>query len=514
MKGIDALVRTLVDGGVDTCFANPGTSEMLFVAAVDQVPELNCVLCLAEGVVTAAADGYGRMADKPAVTLLHLGVGVGNAYSSLHNARKARVPMINLVGQNGSRHLRYTNILDADIDAPLRAVSDWVRHARDGGDLPADVADAIFEANREPGLIASIVLQTDAAQGECDGPGRIREPAMPTVPAPQTVARAAELVRDGKAVIIVDGKCLREQGLIAGARIAAKTGSLVCSPMQVGRIARGGGLPPLPMFPLPVPMAQAFLKDYKAVVLVGADHPAGAFSYPGMPSSAIPNDMPVLTLAQPGEDCLAALEALVDALSARDTAYPVPAASRPDLPSGDAPLACPAINAAIAGLIPENAIICEEAGFHAELNEYLDRGPRTDTLKNTGGAIGAAIPLALGAAMACPDRPVLALQGDGGGMYNPQALWSLARQRANVTVVIYANREYGILLNELTRMGVDAPQGNARELLHIGDPDIDWVSLAQGMGVEGIRATTTDEFVAALRRGFETPGPVLVEAVI
>lgn len=515
MDGIESLIRTLVAGGVDTCFANPGTSEMPFVAAVDQVPELKCVLCLTEGVVTGAADGYGRMTDRPAATLLHLGVGVANGLSNLHNARKARSPMINLVGQNAARHLRHESILDASIEAPLAAYSDWLRIGRHSMDLAADTAEAIYEARRAPGRIASLVIQADAGWGGSPGVARIRPWSHAPHPAPALVEEVAQrLHASKKAILLIDGQALRERGLVAASRIAAKTGCAAYTPQLWARMERGAGRPVLPEFPMSVLQAQQVMVGVDTLILVGARYPTGSFSYPEMPSSPVGDDVQVILLARPEEDVTAALEALVDALDARAVALPPTPVALPKLPPDGDKLTPATMSAIMANLLPEHAIVADEAGLASDFRAATTAATPHDFLRITGGAIGIVMPLALGAAIACPQRPVLAIQGDGCAMYNLQALWTMARHKANVTVVIYANRQYKVLLNELTRMGVSAPQGNARELLDLGNPPLDWVVLAKGMGVPGSQVTTNGEFFAAIAKGFSEPGPKLIEAVL
>src|SRR5436305_8660481 len=157
-NGAQALIRTLVDAGVTTCFTNPGTSEMHFVAALDSVPEMRAVLGLFEGVATGAADGYARMADAPAATLLHLGPGLGNGLANLHNARRAKVPIVNIVGDHATYHTRYDAQLQSDIETVARNVSTWVRTSRSAAELARAAAEAVRGAAGPPGQVAAVLL--------------------------------------------------------------------------------------------------------------------------------------------------------------------------------------------------------------------------------------------------------------------------------------------------------------------------------------------------------------------
>ncbi|MFW3895176.1 acetolactate synthase large subunit [Pseudomonas bharatica] len=515
MNGIEASIHTLLAGGVDTCFANPGTSEMLFVAAADKAPEFNCVLCLSEGVVTGAADGYGRMAGNPAATLLHLGVGAANGLANLHNAHKARTPVINLIGQNGIRHLRHDFPLDAEIEGIVSPFSDWVRLAYDSRDLARDTAEAIAAARQAPGQVCSLIIAADASWGPSEGVAQLAPPRHAPVPAEATVQQTLDLLRKAKrALILIDGAALRAPGLEAAARIANATGATVCTPWVVARSERGAGLPEFARLPLDVRQAQAFLEGVDLIVLVGARAPVASFSYPDRPCSPVTDDMVVHTFAEPREDLCAGLERLASALEA-PALHSEPVGLLPPLPRGEAALTAAAISAAVAHLLPSQAIIAEEANTSGErLREFTAAAPRHDLLQITGGAIGIALPLAVGAAVACPQRPVLCLESDGSGLYNLQALWTMARQRLNIVVVIYANRKYKVLQAELARMGVADLGGNAREMLDIDRPDIDWVALARGFGVPGVRVDTQGGFSTALKDAFALPGPHLIEARI
>src|SRR6202453_4270285 len=163
MNGAESLIRTLLGAGVEVCFANPGTSEIHLVAALDHMPEVRCVLGLFEGVVTGAADGYARMKEKPACTLLHLGPGLGNGLANLHNASRAQVPIVNIIGQHARYHLLYDAPLTSDIEAIARPYSKWLRTPSAASAIGRDAAEALVAARTAPGQIATLVVPADVA---------------------------------------------------------------------------------------------------------------------------------------------------------------------------------------------------------------------------------------------------------------------------------------------------------------------------------------------------------------
>ena len=514
MNGAESLVRTLVAGGVDVCFANPGTSEMHFVAALDRVEGMRCVLGLFEGVATGAADGYARMADKPAATLLHLGPGLANGLANLHNAMKASTPIVNIVGDHATYHRKYDAPLTSDIETAAKPFSGWVRTSPDAKSVAADGAAAIAAAMAPPGQVATLILPGDTAWDEGTGPA-----PMPAIPqrarvSEDAIREAARVLRLGEpTVILLTGPALREKGLELAARIGAKTGARLLGQTFNRRMERGAGRISLERIPYPVEQAQKVLEGVKHIVLVGSRIPVAFFAYPDKPSLLSPTDTQFTTLARPEEDLVHALEWLADELGATQ---------QPIEPSKYAPMtpATGAINAAtlaqsLGALIPENAIVVDEGvstgrGFFPSTR---NAHPHT-WLQNMGGSIGIGMPMATGAAIACPDRPVINLEGDGSAMYTVQALWTQAREKLNVTTVIFANRQYAILRMELVNVGAQNVGRKALDMLDIGRPDLDFVALARGMGVPGERVETMEEFNAALARGLATPGPYLVEAVL
>jgi acetolactate synthase I/II/III large subunit len=511
MNGAESLVRTLVAGAVEVCFTNPGTSEMHIVAAIDRQSGMQSVLCLFEGVVTAAADGYARMAGKPACTLLHLGPGFANGIANLHNARRAQVPIVNIVGQHATYHLHHDTPLTSDITAIARPYSQWLRTSSTAAAIGQDAAEALVAARTAPGRIATLIVPADVAWSE--GGTLASIPASPSAPLPsnEAIERAADVLRSGlRTAILLAGSALYGKGLAAAGRIARATNAKLLAPYPFTRIERGAGAPPVERIPYVLEQAVGELKEFRHLLLVGASAPVSYFASPGMNSVLTPTGCEIHTLAVPGEDYVGALEALTAALSLRETQGLAEKPERPPVPTGSITLA--GLATAVAALLPENAIVVDESMTSGRGMMAATRGALPhDWLANPGGSIGIALPLAVGAAVACPVRRILCLSADGSGMYTAQALWTMARQGLKITVVIFANRAYSVLKREFSYLGVGEPGPRALDLFEIGRPDLDWVSLAKGMGVPGTRVTSLEEYAKALQRGFESPGPVLIE---
>lgn len=514
MNGAEALIETLQACGVEVCFANPGTSEMQLVAALDSHAGIRPVLGLFEGVVTGAADGYGRMADKPAVTLLHLGPGLANGLANLHNARRAGSPVINMIGDHATYHLHYDAPLTSDAAGVARPMSDWVRTARSARDLPHAGAEAFSSAMAYPGAIASLVVPANHAWD--DGAAAVAPPARaePAKSPPAAVAEAAAALRgDGQKALYLGGRALREGALRDAGRIAAATGARLISETFAARIERGAGRVAAERLPYFGEQAADFLKDFATIVFVGAEPPVSFFAYPDKPSWLSPGGARLVRLASQREDASDALAALARALDAPPEPALVQAAGTPQVPDG--PLNPMNLSAIIAELMPDNAIVSDEAATLGVALFPMTAGSRRhDWMALTGGAIGQGLPLAVGAAVACPDRKVIALQADGSGMYTCQALWTMARERLDVTTIILNNGSYAILNIELARVGVQNPGPKALSMLSLRDPPLDWVSISQGMGVPAARATTAAEFRAALADALADNGPRLVEAIL
>jgi acetolactate synthase-1/2/3 large subunit len=507
-------LRTLVAGGVEVCFTNPGTSEMQFVAALDRVPAMRAVLALFEGVATGAADGYARMAGKPAATLLHLGPGLANGLANLHNAMRAGVPIVNIIGDHATTHRQYDAPLSSDIAGYARQVSSWIRTTPHVQAVAADTAAAITAARQPPGQIATLIIPADCTWLDAAGP-------VPVAPAPvrarvddATIAEVAAALGSGEpALLLMAGDALREECLRDAGRIAAGTGARLASATFIARMARGAGRVAIERLPYPIDQALQFLQGVRHLILVGASAPVSFFAYPGKPSWLTPAGARLHTLARAEHDLPDALARLALAVGAP----PNPPVQPPQhVPPPRGTLNPQSIGQAVAALLPENCIVVDEAVTCGQFIWSATAGaPPHDWLGVTGGAIGDGMPLALGAAIACPDRQVLNLQADGSAAYTMQALWTEAREQLNVTTVLLSNRAYRILEIEYQQTGSGAQPGpQSQRLLSLGEPDLDWVQLAHGMGVPASRAETAEGFADALRAALGQAGPALIEAVI
>jgi acetolactate synthase I/II/III large subunit len=514
MNGARSLLTTLVGAGVDVCFSNPGTSEMHFVAALDDVPEMRGILTLFEGVATGAADGYARVRGNPAATLLHLGPGLGNGLANLHNARRARVPVVNIVGDHATYHARYDAPLQSDIASIARSVSGWYRSAARADDVGADAADAVAAACGPPGCVATLVLPADASWSpSAHGPCPPRPRARPSIVPTETVQQIAKVLASGEpTALLLGGAAVRARALHAANRVGTATGATLLCETFPANLARGAGIPAVTRLAYLAEMAQAQLEGVRHLILVDAKSPVSFFAYPDKPSDLVPTDCTVHALVSPGQDAAEALEALAEAAHAAPDSE-VPATSRPDLPRGA--LAPDTLAAAIGATLPEDAIVVDEGNTGGLFVPGATAGaPPHDWLTLTGGAIGFGLPAATGAAVAAPDRPVLCLQADGSAMYTLQALWTQAREGLNVTTVILANRSYAILNMELQRVGADAGGPLSRRMLDLTQPDLNFVSLARGMGVPATRVETAEDLSRALLESYGEPGPSLIEAAL
>jgi acetolactate synthase-1/2/3 large subunit len=520
--GADLLCETLLAEGVDLCLANPGTSEMHFVAALDRQPRMRCVLGLFEGVVTGAADGYARMADKPACTLLHTGPGLANGLANLHNAKRAFTPVVNVVGDHASWHLGADAPLTSDIESLARPVSRWVGRSTAPHDLGRLAQQAVHQAQTAPGGVATLILPADHAWGPAQAlpPPALPRP-MPDAPVVQTDASTQrtvlEALRRGPGTcLLLAGKALRDEGLALAARIAQATGVQLLTQQANGRVQRGLGRVMLDRVPYVVDKALAQLAPVQCMALVGAKAPVGFFGYPGKPSSMLPAACTVLVAAHAQEDEVQALRWLAEAVGAGSGPAPESyVAHRRALPLPQGALSADAVARSVVAQLPEQAIVCDESvssgreffamSWHAAPHDYLQL---------TGGAIGLGLPLATGAALAAPGRKVVTLQADGSAMYTLQALWTQAREKLDVITVIFSNRRYAILHGEYHAVGAGAPGANARRMFDFDDPALDWVQLAQGQGVQAARADTAERFNDVLAAALRQSGPFLIEAVI
>ncbi|GAA5196526.1 acetolactate synthase large subunit [Rugosimonospora acidiphila] len=518
MNGAESLMRTLADAGIEVCFGNPGTTELKLVGALDTEPRMRGVLALFEGVVTGAADGYARMAGKPAATMLHLGPGLGHGLSNLHNARRANSPMVNIVGDHPTHHKSYDPPLESDLDTVARSLGGPIRRPANVAGVSQDAVSAIADALEPPGQIATLIMPADvswsdgvAADGDGDRPMVLARPVSTVKPA--VVKRIAEVLRGGdETALIIGGPAGRAAGLCAASRIAAATGARVFLELHSSRVEHGAGLPSFPhlgMFPERV-LHQ--LDGVRHVIVAGTPVPMAFFAYPDKPSCLVPEGARAHVLAEVGEDATEALTALAG-LVAPDRQPEVNEPGRPAMPTG--PLTITTWPAVIGALLPENAIVVDEtissgAGLHAA----VAGAPRHDMLQPCGGAMGEGMPLAVGAAIAAPHRPVVVLEADGCAVYTLSALWTQARERLNITNVILNNRSYATLRDEWEHLGTDQSDPHSNPLLDLGHPDLDFAALARGFGVAASRATTAEELAEQFNQAIAEPGPHLIEAVI
>ncbi len=513
MNGAESLISTAVAAGVDVCFANPGTTEMPLVAALDSVAGMRAVLGLFEGVCTGAADGYARMSGKPAITLLHLGPGLANGLANLHNARRARSPIVNVVGDHAMWHVGADAPLTSDIVSLATPMSGWVRSTVSSRALGDDIADAIAASLAPPGHVATLIVPADCQWEEAGAPVAPRKAVHASAVSGARIDAIAKILRGpGAVTILLGGKALGTRGLAAAARVAAASGCKLLGETFSARTERGAGIPApmrLPYFP---EQAIEALAGTEVLILAGALAPVAFFGYAGLPSQLAPKGCAIESLVDPCDDAEAALESLAEALRAPRSVAEAPRA-RPVRPSG--PLDPASLGAALAALQPEGAIVVDEAatsgGPYAAL---APAAPPHTCLALTGGAIGQGIPTATGAAIACPDRRVISLQADGSALYTLQALWTQAREGLNVTTLLCSNRQYRILQIEVARAGIREPGPNARALTDLASPELGWVELARGFGIPAVRAETADELVEQLGRALASDGPNFIEVVL
>ena len=513
MNGAESLVQTLLASGVKVCFANPGTSEMHFVHALDQHPEMRCILCLFEGGVSGAADGFYRMSGEVAATLLHLAPGFGNAFANLHNARKAQSGVLNIMGDHADYHLRFEAPLKGDTVGIAQAVSHWTRVSSSAGKVASDAAEAVQAARAKGGQIATLILPANTAWEEASGLAVAPPPTPLRRPSLVEVTAAARALRDPGAILMVDGPALfTDLGLLAK-RVAKACGARLMQPFFVSRFRRGAGAVKIERMAYRIEDNQKLLAGAPSLVLCGTARPAGFFAYPGLPSTPDDPDTRLIELCSREMDIEWTLRALAAELGEADLGPDdfVPE-DRPALADGLVTMA--KVGESIAALMPEDTVMVDEGiTASAHLAPALRRGPGHDVLTITGGSIGFGLPNAVGAAVACPDRKVVVLEGDGSGMYTLQSLWTMAREGLDVTTVIFANRGYQILREELAAMGVNEVGRNARRMFDVEGPSLDWVALASGHGVQAVRVADMAAFNAAFADAMGQRGPRLIEVL-
>lgn len=511
--GATNLIRTLVDSGIDHCFANPGTSEMSLVQAIDQNVQMRPVLCLFEGVCTGAADGFARAAGRPASTLLHLGPGLANGIANLHNARRAATPLLNLIGDHATYHKPFDTPLTSDIETLARPFSRWVRTVSSADGLGQDAAEGIRVAQtRHPGTggqVATLIIPADCAWGESSAVASGWQPEKPPEVAEATIKKVAEQINE-RSLLLLGGDALTPSGLRSAASIAQATGCRYCCVTFPARVELGPQLPHLPRMPYFPEHIQEFFGQTEKLILAGSEEPISFFAYRNKSSVLTPATTEIYRLSHQHENSALALAAVAEHIDA--PAVKTQKQKRPPLPQGG--LSARAISQSVAAQIPDHSILCADSGGGGATFDPVQSAAPVMWLNLTGGSIGQGGPTATGAALACPDRPVVALLGDGGAMYTIQCLWTQARENLNVTNIIFNNASYQILVTEYLRMGVNEVGARAGSLFDLGQPTIDWVSLAGGMGVPGIKAQSAEEFNDALAKSLATPGPMLIDAVL
>jgi acetolactate synthase-1/2/3 large subunit len=513
MTGAQALMATLVGAGVEVCFMNPGTSEMHFVQALDDVPAMRAVLALFEGVATGAADGYARIAGRPAAVLLHLGPGLANGLANLHNARRAGSPVLCIVGAHATGHARYDAPLESDIEAAARTVCGWVHTSGTTRALARDAVRAIEASGHDGGQVVVLVLPADVSWGTGAQPAAAYPQARRHPVDPAAVKAVAGIATAGDTVtMLLGGQALTERGLRAASRVAAATGVRLLAETFPARMEGGAGVPTVPRLAYLAELADEQLAGVRSLVLAGARSPVSFFAYPGRRSDLVPPGCAVTELAGAAQDAVSALEQLAGLVAA--DAEPV-LASRAAPEPATGPLTVQNLAAAIAASLPERAIVVDEANTSGiALPQALAGAARHTLLALTGGAIGQGLPVATGAAVAAPGRAVLAIEADGSALYTIQALWTQAREKLNVTTVLVNNGAYAILRLELARTAAGQAGERAARMLDLTGPRPDFAAISTGLGVPAIRVSTAEELDQALRRGWAEPGPHLIEAMV
>ena len=506
MNGAGALLATLAANGVNVVFANPGTSEMHFVAGLDDA-DVRAVLCLFEGVATGAADGYARVSGRPAATLLHLGPGLANGWANLHNARRAHSPVVNIVGDHATYHASLDAPLQSDIAAVASALEGWFTRSERADDVARDAGAAITAAVGPPGRVATLVLAADASWSEVQpGPAPLAAPPMAPGVDADALARCVRALGPRSAILL--GGRLDATALKLAGQICATSGARLMMETFPAIVERGAGVVDPERIIYLSEFALHQFAEIDSLVLVGAPAPVGFFAYPDVASRLTRDDCEVITLVGPGGDVAGPLAALAAATGAAPIEVPV--GEPPARPYGD--LNAQSFATAVAATLPAGVVVADESntsGVH--LFGACRFAPRHRWMTLTGGAIGYGLPVAVGAAVASGTR-VLALESDGSMLYTPQALWTMARERLDVTVVALANGRYAILDLERRRVGAVGADAVSERLFDLGDPRLDLAGLARSLGVTATTVTTAHELCDALERSYATSGPTVIEA--
>ncbi|MFT7221794.1 MAG: acetolactate synthase-1/2/3 large subunit [Candidatus Azotimanducaceae bacterium] len=514
MNGAMSLLKTLTNNGVDVCFTNPGTSEMHMVAAIGQTGGMRAILSLFEGVCTGAADGYGRIAGKPACTLLHLGPGLSNGSANLHNARKANSPVINLIGDHATYHKKYDAPLNSDVEGLAHPVSHWVRTVADAAALPGDAADAVVAANVKPGQIATLIVPADCAWDESVEPVSAQTFRSAPRALEDTIRKTAALLTNGKpTVILMSNLALTEASLRFADQVSQASGAKVFCDTFTSRLPRGEGRCSVERLAYFAEQATVQLEHAEQLITVGTKAPVAFFAYPGKVSEFYPEGCEIHCLAEISEDAEQALEDLVAELGAQNQVLRTNPLKKPGLATGE--ISPSSVARAFAEFLPTDAVVVDESATAGFLTYPLTETVEPhDWLSLTGGSIGYGLPASIGAAVARPEAKVVCLHGDGGAMYTIQSLWTMAREDLDICIVIFANRKYQILQIELARVGAQSMNKKTLDMLDLSNPDLDFVGLAASMGVTAYRATSAVEFNQAFERSMNERGPRLIEAIL
>ena len=508
MNGADQLISSLLAGGVDTVFANPGTSEMHFVAGLDRHPDIRGILCLFEGVATGAADGFARVTGRPAATLLHLGPGLGNGWANLHNARRAHVPLINIVGDHATYHAHFDAPLQSDVVGLAHTVSARGENPTSAAAIAEAVSRAIATATGRPGAIATIILPADASWGEIEALRAASTPPRVAARVDESeLSRARRLLREPGTCVFLGGEALSAPGLAAAQKLASGGVRVMSETFPTRQAGGASRFTPERLIYLSE-FAQAQLATVSTLIVVGGRAPVGFFAYPDVASELLPAGCDVMVLADETHDVVAVLDDLADGYQGSELET-----SPLVVPTGD--LTTLSMAQAVASTLPADAIIADESntgGIH--LYGQLAHSAPHDLLTLTGGSIGFGLPVALGAAVGGGGRRVVALESDGSMMYTPQALWSMAREGCDVTVVGLSNRSYGILNLERQRVGAVEGGSTSQRMLDLDNPALQLAEVARGMGVPARTVHSADELVVALRESYETAGPTFIEAML
>lgn len=511
--GAQALVSTLANNGVTHCFANPGTSEMHLVQALDKEPRIKSVLCLFEGVATGAADGFARISGTPAMTLLHLGAGFGNGIANIHNAMKGHVPMINVIGDHATYHRKYDAPLTCDLETLVKPHSSHIGIV-DSALIGGEIAASAFEAaTNHPNSPVSIILPADSAwnEGGIDGPKISLK--SPSLVENSKIDEAIELIKNAnKPVILVGGKTLGdEKALELFSRFKAANIRIMVDTFPA-KLRRGGGLFEPDRMQYFGEMALDDLKNTDLMVIAGTQIPVAFFAYPNKPSILVPENCQTFELAARYEDSFEALSRIADAL---DLHIAPPKRELKTMPAPEGALNPFSCAQSLARHMPHNAIISDDA-VTAGLPLYLatSNAKAHDWLFLTGGAIGQGLPVAIGAQMADLKRKTIALSGDGAGMYCIQSLWTMAREKLPIVTIIFANRSYRILNIEMARTEAGAMGETAKQMLSLESPALDYVKIAEGMGIMAKSVSDAKIFDEVLKEAIEANVPYLIEAIV